>query len=212
MGHALTQAGIRTSDSRDADFTVLLATSIFEPRLADHNRTVLDAEHPAPWLPATTFDGKTAWIGPLLIPGSSACYTCFLLRRTGNFGEPATHAELLDLRGLPTSIQAVSAHPISMVQAGMMAAVVAEWLALRDYAPMAMPGGTHRLITDSQGINIQRSRVLRVQRCPDCSPVHESGSPQVWFHRADTDHEAHHPVNPDIGVPQSALTPEQRHV
>ncbi|WP_290474166.1 MULTISPECIES: TOMM precursor leader peptide-binding protein [unclassified Leifsonia] len=178
---SLVGLGIAVGEPDDADFVIVIGESLIDPTLFDFNRRALEAEG-APWLAVAPFDGGNAWVGPFHIPKRSACYTCFRLRRSANFPDEKVRDELLELRGLTTGPTVVAEHPISLVQAGVAANLVSEWVALRQYAPSAAPGALTTISLDGSGISMRWHRTLRVPRCPDCSTAAEVGMPQTWFH------------------------------
>ncbi|MDJ0318630.1 TOMM precursor leader peptide-binding protein [Arthrobacter antibioticus] len=201
---ALNRVGVSVSDSESADLTIVIGTSALDTDLFEFNQKALSDIAIGPWLAVVPFDGGNAWVGPFQLPHRSACYTCYRLRRSGNFGDEVVRGELLELTGLPTPNSVILDHPVTLVQAGIVANIVSDWAALREYAPSAIPGAVSRITLDTSGISVDSSRVLRVPRCPECSPARDIGSPQVWFHRADTDLDFEHEVNMSIGVPVGA--------
>jgi hypothetical protein len=87
---ALRQAGIGveiadTSNLAPAaaqpSLLVVLADDYLEPELAGLNETML--QRSAPWLLAKP-SGITAWLGPLLVPGSTGCWACLRQRVNEN--------------------------------------------------------------------------------------------------------------------------------
>jgi bacteriocin biosynthesis cyclodehydratase domain-containing protein len=176
QGMAVTRLATRTEDV----FRVVVGVSHVDPVLAAANARALDDG--VPWLAVAPFDGRNAWTGPFMVPRRSACFTCFRLRRSANFTDEVMRSELSEIRMLEPAGQPVYEHPVNIVQAGLVANLVGEWVALRDYAPSAVPGGMSVLSLDDRGIGLEQHRALRVPRCPDCSLSATTGLPQVWFH------------------------------
>ncbi len=123
------------------------------------------------WLPVRPFDGRMAAIGPLVLPGESACFECLLLRRAANldFG-----ADLVDVEAAPSAatadaaveawVAAVAAHVVLRFVGGVDTAVAGVMFAVE-----ARPVPT---ITDHP--------VLRVPRCPACSGVGRRAARLPW--------------------------------
>jgi len=150
---------------------VLVAPSAGELELLEAwNRAAL--ARPVPWLQLLPFDGRLAAVGPLYLPGETACWTCYRLRRAGCLGYGAL-APVLE-----TSLAGAPAGPALAAAAAALAAdLLLRWLALRD---PRMPGMLHALVDDG-GLRLDAHHVLRVPRCPDCSPAAGRAPLAPWF-------------------------------
>src|SRR4051812_6905284 len=80
-----------------------------------------------PWLPVLPFDGRLAVLGPLFLPGESACYECYRLRRAAN-SPFADEFWLLE----QTAAAYPSSPALDTALAGLASHLVLRWLAARD--------------------------------------------------------------------------------
>lgn len=159
---------------------VVVAASHLDPLLKEANAKAL--EDNIPWLSVVTHDGQTSWVGPFFIPHKSACLTCFNLRRAANFMDDVFRTEILKIEPLEVERYPVYDEPINLIQIGVLADLLREWISLKEYAPSAVPGGFKTIDVNENGVSMDNHRVYRVPRCPDCSPAADTGFPQVWFH------------------------------
>ncbi|HXH87231.1 MAG TPA: TOMM precursor leader peptide-binding protein [Gaiellaceae bacterium] len=123
------------------------------------------------WLPYGEFDGGAVIVGPLIVPRESACFECFLLRRESTSG----CAEELSLFRYVTA--AAASRPTLLAAAAAVAAeLVVRWIGTRD---PSLPG-TLFTVEAGPGISISAHTVLRVPRCPACSPTAGLAPPSPW--------------------------------
>ena len=128
-------------------------------------------EHGGPWLPFGEFDGRVLSVGPLVVPHETACLECVRLRRESTSG---CAEELALFRDAP---EPVGPRPALHAAAYALAAeVVVRWLGVRD---PALPG-TLFTIASEDGLSIRAHTVLRVPRCPACSPAAGLAPPSPW--------------------------------
>ncbi len=173
LARVLHASGIGTVCSppgRSVDLTVVLATPAERSTFEAWNRRALDEG--GVWLPAGDYDGATATIGPLVIPHETACHECLLVRRNSTSGCADDLAELRPVRRaclLPAVLEAL------VVAA--TAHVVVRWIALRD---PALPGSVLTIETTGT-FEVRAHALLRVPRCPACSPANRSASPLPWY-------------------------------
>ncbi len=78
---ALKEAGVRTESKESADLWVVAADDYQRDELREINREALAARRPWLLLRPT---GPEAWIGPLFLPGETACFRCLLTRLERN--------------------------------------------------------------------------------------------------------------------------------
>jgi bacteriocin biosynthesis cyclodehydratase domain-containing protein len=123
------------------------------------------------WLQLLPYDGRLVVVGPLFLPGSSACGTCFTLRRAACSGYEDDVA-LLE----PLPLRARAPTPLLAVAAGLAATVAVRWLTAAD---PSLPGHLH-VVEGGHPLGVSSHRVLRVPRCPDCGPF-EQAVPAPWF-------------------------------
>ncbi|WP_127841595.1 TOMM precursor leader peptide-binding protein [Actinomyces wuliandei] len=162
------------------DILVIVANSYIDPTLFLANSHALKTN--TPLLPVIAFDSETAWVGPFCIPYQSACIKCFQLRRSANFSDDIFRPELLKLQPIDNPAPDFGPNPLHYIQAGIVSNLLLESVTLRSHGPCTMPGGLTTITIGDTGLEVQTRRVLRVPRCPDCSPVADTGFPQVWFH------------------------------
>lgn len=138
-------------------------------RLPAWNRAAL--EHPRPYLLVRPWDGRTASVGPLVLPGQTCCYECVLLRRGANSGFAD---ELADVEAAPLATPPDPA--IGAITAALAAHLAVRWLVGRD---PTVPGVLHTVEMRPSPLLVEHA-VLRVPRCPVCSPVEQLAPPLPW--------------------------------
>lgn len=127
-----------------------------------------------PWLALLPNDGRFTAVGPLYVPGQTACHACYLLRRGATSGYERDFP-LLESRPVRAPMPAAT----SAIAAGLGALICVRWLGARD---PALPGVLYAL--ELQGaLALTRHRVLRVPRCPACGSTSPPLSP--WFRELD---------------------------
>ncbi|MBV8479988.1 MAG: TOMM precursor leader peptide-binding protein [Actinobacteria bacterium] len=123
------------------------------PRLEEWNRRALAAG--TTWLQVLPFDGRLAAVGPVFVPGQTACHACFLHRRD------ATIAPLRD--------RSASGHGgapgLDAIAAGLAAHMTLRRLAADDIGD----SGVLVAVEAAQELRCTRHFVHRVPRCPACS-------------------------------------------
>jgi bacteriocin biosynthesis cyclodehydratase domain-containing protein len=139
------------------------------PRLSAWNEAALGAG--MPWLQVLPFDGLFGAVGPLYVPGETACYECFRIRRASNvdYGR-----EFLALQDVPASLPAAAS--IEQTVAGLAATFALRWLAYRDHF---LPGTWYALelgVRPALGAHV----LYRVPRCPACSGIGKAAEPLPW--------------------------------
>jgi bacteriocin biosynthesis cyclodehydratase domain-containing protein len=125
-----------------------------------------------PWFQVLPYDGRIVAVGPLFLPGTTACRTCFQLRRAAvlRFGsiEETLAAEPL---------RAPAGPALETLAAAVAGVVALRWLGARD---PYLPGILHAVELE-YGPRVTAHRVLRVPRCPDCSSTNRRARPAPWF-------------------------------
>jgi bacteriocin biosynthesis cyclodehydratase domain-containing protein len=123
------------------------------------------------WLPVRAYDGRFAAVGPLVVPGESCCYECVLRRRATNldYGE-----HLLEIEGVPTAARADAALDAAVV--ALAAHLAVRWVAGRD---TSLPG-TLFAVEAHPALSLGVHPVLRLPRCPACSPAERLAPPLPW--------------------------------
>jgi bacteriocin biosynthesis cyclodehydratase domain-containing protein len=137
--------------------------------LDDLNRRCLEREQA--WLQILPFDGRFLVVGPLFLPGASACRTCYRLRRGACSGYEDDFPLLAEV-----PVAASAPHSLGAVAAGLAAVLAIRWLTVRD---PTVPGSFYT-VEAATIVQLSAHRTLRVPRCPDCGPP-EHAMPSPWF-------------------------------
>jgi bacteriocin biosynthesis cyclodehydratase domain-containing protein len=124
------------------------------------------------WLALLPCDGRFAPVGPLFVPGETACYDCFRIRRASTCGYAA---EFWSLEDAPVSYP--DPVPIRRTVAGLAGWLVLRWLVGRD---ASLPGVLHALELGPP-LTVSAHHVWRVPRCPSCSNASATAPPSPWF-------------------------------
>jgi bacteriocin biosynthesis cyclodehydratase domain-containing protein len=130
---------------------------------------------PTTWLPVLPFDGRFASVGPLIVPGETCCYACYVARKAAalRYVETSAMTEMIPAF-LPTG-------PIvHSLLAAVAANIAIRWLGLSD--PF-LPGRLHTFEV-SDGCELTRHDVLRAPRCLACSPAARGPMPFPWIEAA----------------------------
>jgi bacteriocin biosynthesis cyclodehydratase domain-containing protein len=139
------------------------------PRLSAWNDCALRAA--VPWLQVLPFDGRLAAIGPLYVPGETACYECFLARRASNVEDGRSFLALqhiaVPLPAAPSLLQAV---------AGAAGTLALRWLVHGD---QFLPGTWYALELHPQ-LSLEAHVLYRVPRCRACSGLRDAAQPLPW--------------------------------
>ena len=133
-------------------------------RLGEWNRAALDAA--TTWMQVLPFDGRMAVVGPVVVPGQTACHECFRLRRD------STIAPFADR----TSGQYAGAPALDAVLAGLAGMVALRWLAAGDVTD----AGVLVAVELATELRCTRHFVYRVPRCPACSPAARRAAALPW--------------------------------
>ncbi|HEY4347136.1 MAG TPA: TOMM precursor leader peptide-binding protein [Gaiellaceae bacterium] len=123
------------------------------------------------WLGLRPFDGHMATVGPLVVPGESCCHECLLRRLAGHveYGD--------DLAAIEATPPAAGRSPaLELIAAGVAAHVALCWLGGLD---PSLPGVLYAIET-RPALALDSHAVLRVPRCPACSPVQRQASRVPW--------------------------------
>lgn len=158
----------RPPDSAEIVVVAPAAAELHE--LGSWNRRCLDDR--TTWLALLPCDGRVAPVGPLFVPGETACYDCFRIRRASTSGYAE---EFWSLEGSPG--EAPDALPLRRAVAGIAGWLVLRWLVGRD---ASLPGVVHALEIGSS-LTVAAHHVWRVPRCPSCSDAADTAPPAPWF-------------------------------
>ena len=135
------------------------------------NRRALDLN--AAWLQLLPFDGRFLHIGPLFVPGISACRSCYLVRRgaCSGFEDDFTVVDRFPLRAAAPPF-------LASLGAALAASIALRWIAALD---PTLPGRLYAMECGAV-LRLTHERVLRVPRCADCGAP-ERAVPSPWFDR-----------------------------
>ena len=139
------------------------------PSLSAWNEAALGAR--LPWLQVLPFDGVFGAVGPAYVPGETACYECFRIRRASNvdYGR-----EFLALQDVAVPLPAAAS--VDQTLAGLAATFALRWLAHRD---QFLPGTWYALELGVRPV-LGAHVLYRVPRCPVCSELGRAAQPLPW--------------------------------
>ncbi len=139
------------------------------PLLGRWNRDALEFRRP--WLQLLPFDGRYATVGPLYLPGDTACFECFRLRRAANL-DGGDELSLVE-RAPATYPEAVS---FAALLGGLATMVALDWLVAADHY---LPAAFHAIeLVPTIALTVHH--VHRVPRCPECSELADVAPPLPW--------------------------------
>ncbi|MEK6787300.1 MAG: TOMM precursor leader peptide-binding protein [Nitrospirota bacterium] len=148
----------------------LIATSDFggQQSLLSWNRLCLQKKIKFMPITLTNFTGL---VGPLVIPGETACYMCFLSRQRSHSTDDLTES-LIDSVAFEGQ-HIVGFHPSMASILGDIAA-----FELTRHYTQTLPGQSYGRILEVNLLagGMTPRRVLKVPRCSDCSPFHQQSS------------------------------------
>lgn len=172
----------RASDAVEGSVApaIVVVDSPHDPRLTKHNEWALETG--APWLPVVIDDAGRSVVGPYIQPRSSACARCYQLRRAANFSDRRIVGPLSEADPVPLSPLPVDLMGLGWFVAALACEKVVERVVLGAHATMTCPGSMAVVERTQPGVSVDEHRVLRVPRCPACSPTVGQGLPQVWHH------------------------------
>jgi bacteriocin biosynthesis cyclodehydratase domain-containing protein len=126
------------------------------------------------WLQLLPHDGRSVVVGPLFVPGATACHACYRMRRAAASGFEDDF-DLVDAQ----AARAASPAALCAVAAGMAALLAIHWLAAAD---PSVPGRAYTIATRGV-LELTPHRILRVPRCPGCAHAPEA-LPSPWYKEA----------------------------
>ena len=168
--HAVEHAPLSKGPPGTAAIVVVAPEPAELPQLEPWNRRCLDER--ATWLALLPCDGRIAPVGPLFVPGETACYDCFRIRRASTCGYAE---EFWSLEGSPA--ESPDALPLRRAVAGIAGWLVLRWLVGQD---ASLPGVMHAVEVGSS-VTLTVHHVWRVPRCPSCSDTAGVAPPSPWF-------------------------------
>jgi bacteriocin biosynthesis cyclodehydratase domain-containing protein len=160
---------------------VVAAQDCFEPEeLAALNQAALRLS--LPWS-LVCFDGHEGWVGPTFVPGQTACFSCFRRRLFAGAAEPK-HVFMDPCVRVCRVPSPWSAGP----ETGAWVSLLTSIFALELIAAIQGRSFTfnHMLIVHRLNLTFQRESVVRLPRCPDCSPSVGAPIANVFSHLLST--------------------------
>jgi bacteriocin biosynthesis cyclodehydratase domain-containing protein len=158
--NALRDAGLTVTDSEhDAALSVVLCNDYLDPRLAEIDRG--QRARCRPWLLCKP-TGAQIWVGPVLLPGESACWHCLAHRLGGHRHAEACAQASLGHSG-PAQFPLAAVPPLTAAGAHMVALEATKWLAGYRYA-----GQRGVWVLDSFDFSTSRHELRRRPQCPAC--------------------------------------------
>jgi bacteriocin biosynthesis cyclodehydratase domain-containing protein len=124
-----------------------------------------------PWMLVAPYDGRLASVGPLFIPGETACYACYVLRRASNVEHPNDYLAF-DKAQAPFEQCAA----LDVTLAGLATMTMIRWIGGND--PTAV--SAMLAVTPLRDRITSTHEVLRVPRCPACSESWNAAPPSPW--------------------------------
>lgn len=159
----------------DVAAVAIAGPSRFSPAVSILNEAALDTG--TPWLTIATLDNDEITVGPFVTPRVTACHTCLHHRLKSN------------LRGVDSvrRVEEFVAGGGALVDFGYSAAAaeMAANVACREICnsllPERMAHSMGKLIAiDFENLKIDMHAVLKLPRCPSCSPVRGQPRPRIW--------------------------------
>jgi bacteriocin biosynthesis cyclodehydratase domain-containing protein len=160
---------LRWGSRRRVDLAILVPAGDELDQVSAWNRGALATG--SPFLLLRPWDGRTAAVGPLVLPGQTCCYECLLVRRAAN---SAYAAELAEVEAAP--LAAPSDPAVEAVAAAAAAQLAVRWLVGAD---RTAPGVLYAIETQP-ALRLGEHAVLRVPRCPACSVSERAAPPLPW--------------------------------
>lgn len=165
-----------------ADLMVVIAADEHDPLLDEANKIALDSDIRV-WTPLTPTRNGRFRVGPWFYPNQSACYKCLRLREGSVEREPV----LADIQrkgqsAIPRHDRFDSQPAMTSMMISMLTDAMLTHIALDGAQGQAPVVGFVDVKYGLEGFELANHRVLRVPRCPQCSPASGTGYPQIWFH------------------------------
>lgn len=153
---------------REGELLLVLRAAWARPSLDVLNERCVEAG--APFLVAGILEPRRLHLGPLVVPGETACLRCYLDRRVANTLNREGTRRLLEEPHPPSTFPG-AAHVVATF-AALEAARFQKGL-----APATL-GTAVSLGLD--GFDVAHDRVLKAPRCPACSRLRRTSAPEPW--------------------------------
>lgn len=165
---ALSAVGVLPYTADDYTCTVVVTDDYLRSALQPINREAL--ANGKPWL-LVKLIGRMVWIGPLFVPGETACWQCLAQRVTGNRQvEAYIQSKKASDEPLPTSRPGLTT-TLEMA-ANIAANEVVKWLATGSYAQL----GNQLLTLDTISLQTRKHAVIKRPQCQACGGPRQANS------------------------------------
>lgn len=144
------------------------------------------------WLPVMAYDGRLASVGPLIVPGQTACFECLRIRRASNLSFRVEQRLVDDARDQDPAASrgGMIGGPMLHMCAALAADAATGMLLAEPGEPSILAGRVVTAAPSMGGPQVETHRLYRVPRCPACSRAAGLGHAQVWF-EPEPDHSDH---------------------
>lgn len=169
-------------DTSEVDIVVVCASDPHDRVLDEMNTRALELGLRV-WVPLVPAVGGTFTVGPWYYPHQSACHTCRRLREGSVEREPALAQDRRNgTSAVPRMDRTASQPALTAMMTAMLTDGVVQHLALDGAHGQAVVGAYAEVTRALEGFETTNHRILRVPRCPSCSPAEGTGFPQIWYH------------------------------
>lgn len=165
-----------------ADLMLVVASDEHDSILDEANKLALDSEIRV-WAPLTPARSGRFRVGPWFYPNQSACYQCLRLRAGSVQREPVLAAVQRNGQSATPRQDRYGSQPaMTSMMLSMLTDALLTHVALDGAQGQAPVGGFVDVTYGLEGFEMSNHRLLRVPRCPECSPASGTGYPQIWYH------------------------------
>ena len=178
VARLLRRGGIQSVERPGWDYEAPFDLAVVAPAPAEAGRleswNAAALERGIRWLGIRPFDGSIATVGPLVVPGESPCHACLLLRLGGHLEYASDFGRI---EQTPPAVEPGA--PLETIVAGVASHLVLGWFGGQD---IRLPGLVH-VLESGPPLALSAHPLLRVPRCPACSPA-ERLAPRIPWHEA----------------------------
>lgn len=154
----------------DGGFDLLAPAPDELPAVEAWNRQALHERRP--WMLVLPFDGLAAFVGPIFVPGETACFECFRIRRGANGG---FEEEFWALEQTP--LRLVGPPSLDALVGGLASFLLLRWVGVDDSVLLSASCAVGLGLVPS----LDRHVLYPVPRCPACADVASQAPLNPWF-------------------------------
>lgn len=153
----------------------VLGPVLFLPWIEALNEAALDAG--TPWITAAMPSISEIYVGPLFVPGVTACYRCYELRTKSHISSYEAYLPFeAHLRGKGTPVDFGVLPPFADLAGSLLAMEV-----VRALLPDTTPLSVGKLISfDTTSFSTEIHPLLPLPRCLSCSPTRSAPAAREW--------------------------------